>query len=80
MNDFERVLDCVDIQEVVKYYGVTLNNRGKAKCVFHHEKTASFSVSTKKQIFCCFGCGKKGKIAKNANGEFKVSITSNDTL
>ena len=23
---------------------------------------------------------KKGKIAKNANGEFKVSITSNDTL
>lgn len=26
------------------------------------------------------GCGKKGKIAKNANGEFKVSITSNDTL
>ena len=26
------------------------------------------------------GCGKKGKIVKNANGEFKVSITSNDTL
>ena len=26
------------------------------------------------------GGGKKGKIAKNANGEFKVSITSNDTL
>ena len=26
------------------------------------------------------GCGKKGKIAKNVNGEFKVSITSNDTL
>ena len=26
------------------------------------------------------GCGKKGKKAKNTNGEFKVSITSNDTL
>lgn len=73
MNDFERVLDCVDIQEVVKYYGVTLNNRGKAKCVFHHEKTASFSVSTKKQIFCCFGCGKKGNAIKFVQEMFRLT-------
>lgn len=26
------------------------------------------------------GCGKKGKVARNANGEFKVQVTSNDTL
>ena len=26
------------------------------------------------------GCGKKGRIARKANGEFKVSITTNDTL
>lgn len=29
-------------------------------CPFHHEKTASFSVSEKKQMFHCFGCGVSG--------------------
>ncbi|MDD3760097.1 MAG: DNA primase [Acidithiobacillus sp.] len=38
---------------------VTLKKKGKdywACCPFHHEKTASFSVSSDKQIYYCFGC------------------------
>lgn len=31
-------------------------------CPFHKEKTASFSVSQRKQIFKCFGCGKAGNV------------------
>ncbi|MWN31803.1 MULTISPECIES: DNA primase [unclassified Gilliamella] len=31
-------------------------------CPFHDEKTASFSLSEKKQIYYCFGCGASGSV------------------
>ncbi|KFA59863.1 DNA primase [Gilliamella apicola] len=31
-------------------------------CPFHDEKTASFSLSEKKQIYHCFGCGASGSV------------------
>lgn len=31
-------------------------------CPFHHEKTPSFSVSSDKQIYKCFGCGEAGNV------------------
>jgi len=31
-------------------------------CPFHNEKTPSFSVSTDKQFFYCFGCGESGGV------------------
>ena len=32
----------------------------KGRCPFHHEKTASFTVSPDKNIFYCFGCHQGG--------------------
>lgn len=53
-----------EISDVVSSY-VTLNKKGNnywGLCPFHNEKTPSFSVSTDKQIYHCFGCGKGGGV------------------
>src|SRR4030042_3193946 len=55
----------VIIQDVIKRYVPSLKKRGKnyiGLCPFHKEKTPSFSVSTDKQIFYCFGCHTGGNI------------------
>lgn len=53
-----------EISDVVSSY-VHLTRKGNnlwGLCPFHNEKTPSFSVSTDKQIFHCFGCGKGGGV------------------
>ncbi len=53
-----------DIVRVVQDY-VPLKKKGAnwmACCPFHKEKTPSFSVSTAKEIFYCFGCHKGGTV------------------
>ena len=58
----EKVRERADIEDVVNDY-VSLKKRGQnlwACCPFHNEKSPSFSVSTVKQIYKCFGCGKAG--------------------
>jgi len=53
-----------DILDVVSSY-VHLTKKGGnyfGLCPFHNEKTGSFSVSTDKQIYHCFGCHKGGGV------------------
>lgn len=76
----EEVISSNDIVDVVSQY-VTLKRSGRnflGLCPFHKEKTPSFSVSTDKQIFHCFGCGVGGNvihfISKIENINFKESI------
>lgn len=56
-----------DIVEIVGQH-VTLrpagNDRWKACCPFHDEKTPSFYVSRDKGFYKCFGCGKAGDVFK----------------
>lgn len=61
-NDIERVLHAVDIEKVISEY-VTLKKSGVnhiGVCPFHGDRTPSMSVSSQKQIFKCFSCGKAG--------------------
>ena len=60
----ERVREASDIVDIISGY-LPLKRKGRnywARCPFHQEKTASFSVSPDKQIFHCFGCHKGGNV------------------
>ncbi|NQT94379.1 MAG: DNA primase [Lentisphaerae bacterium] len=53
-----------DIADVIGSY-FNLKRAGstfKALCPFHREKTPSFNVNPKKQIYHCFGCGAGGDV------------------
>jgi DNA primase len=53
-----------DIVDVISTY-VQLNKKGNTYfglCPFHNEKTPSFSVSSDKQMYYCFGCGAGGNV------------------
>ncbi|MDH4156881.1 MAG: DNA primase [candidate division Zixibacteria bacterium] len=60
----EQIRLATDIVQLIGEF-LRLKKRGKnytALCPFHTEKTPSFSVSSDKQIFHCFGCGKGGNV------------------
>ncbi len=63
----EEVRSRNNIVDVISECGVALRqvgNNHKALCPFHEEKTPSFSVSSDKQIFYCFGCQTGGNVFK----------------
>ncbi|TWT09104.1 DNA primase [Planomicrobium sp. CPCC 101079] len=58
----EKIRSSTDIVDIVGEY-VQLTKRGRnwfGLCPFHGESTPSFSVTSDKQIFHCFGCGAGG--------------------
>ncbi len=60
----DELLSRSDIVSIVSRY-VNLSRRGSNNiglCPFHNEKTPSFSVSSDKQFFHCFGCGVGGDV------------------
>ena len=69
MKDMKQVVAQVklayDIVDYIQQSGVTLKQRGNkwiGLCVFHNEKTPSFSVDSHFQNYRCFGCGASGDI------------------
>ena len=59
-----RIIDNSDIVSIIGEY-VDLKKSGDSHvglCPFHNEKTPSFTVSEKKQLFHCFGCGAGGDV------------------
>jgi len=60
----EEVRSGNDIVDLIGGY-VSLRNRGGnffGLCPFHNEKSPSFSVSSDKQMYYCFGCGAGGNV------------------
>jgi len=72
----DEIIERNDIVDVISSY-IPLKKTGsnfKARCPFHDEKTASFVVSPKKQIFKCFGCGKGGNVITYVQDFEKISF------
>jgi DNA primase len=76
----EEINNSNEIVDLVSEY-VRLKKSGRnymGLCPFHAEKTPSFSVSSEKQIFHCFGCGVGGNaihfISKIENLEFIEAV------
>lgn len=64
MSIFTFIKSRVSIVDIVHEY-TTLKKAGnylKSRCPFHHEKTASFTVSPHKEIYYCFGCHAGGDV------------------
>ncbi|MGN0929093.1 MAG: DNA primase [Alphaproteobacteria bacterium] len=60
----ENLRDRISIVDTISKY-IPLTRKGKEHwgcCPFHHEKTASFSVSDEKNFYHCFGCGAHGDV------------------
>ncbi|MEK7748858.1 MAG: CHC2 zinc finger domain-containing protein, partial [Bacteroidota bacterium] len=63
-DKIDEVRSASDIVDVISSH-VRLKKRGKnflGLCPFHQEKTPSFTVSSEKQMYHCFGCHKGGNV------------------
>jgi DNA primase len=73
----EEVRAAADIVEVVQDY-VKLKRSGSGfvgLCPYHDEKTPSFNVTPRLEIFKCFGCGESGDVFKFVMDQEGVGFT-----
>jgi len=75
-DKIEEVRAASDIVDVVSDF-VRLKKQGSGfvgLCPFHNEKTASFNVNPRMQIFKCFGCGVGGDVFQFLMGVERLSF------
>ncbi len=64
-EEIEKVKQSHDLKAVVEAYGVALKKKGAnyvGLCPFHKEKTPSFTVNPKTNLYHCFGCDAGGDV------------------
>jgi len=64
-EEIESIKQAHDLKAVIESYGVTLKKKGSnyvGLCPFHKEKTPSFTVNPKTNLYHCFGCDAGGDV------------------
>jgi len=73
----ERLKSANDLAAVVAEHGIEVRKKGRvlvARCPFHEERTASFTITPAKGLFHCFGCGVAGDVIGFLTKHDKVSF------
>jgi DNA primase catalytic core len=80
-EELETIKKAHDLRAVIESYGVTLKKKGSnyvGLCPFHKEKTPSFTVNPKTNLYHCFGCNAGGDvigfICKMDNISFRAAV------
>ena len=61
----DRLKTANPLEVILADRGIELRKKGRvlvARCPFHEEKTASFTVTPTKGLYHCFGCGARGDV------------------
>ncbi len=64
-DGIERIKAANELVSLLAERGIETKRRGRvavARCPFHEEKTASFTVTPSKGLYHCFGCGAAGDV------------------
>jgi len=64
-DEIEAIKQAHDLRAVVEAYGIKLKKKGAnyvGLCPFHKEKTPSFTVNPKANLYHCFGCDAGGDV------------------
>jgi len=73
----ERIKSANELQAVVAERGIEVKKKGRvvvARCPFHEERTASFTITPSKGLYHCFGCGAAGDVIGFVTKHDKVSF------
>src|SRR5215813_2704659 len=73
----ERIKAASELSAVVAERGIEIRKKGRvvvARCPFHEEKTASFTITPGKGLYHCFGCGAAGDVIGFVTKHDKVSF------
>jgi len=73
----ERIKSANELSAVIAEHGIEVKKKGRvlvARCPFHEEKTASFTITPAKGLYHCFGCGAAGDVIGFLTKHDKVSF------
>jgi len=76
-DGIERIKSANELSAVVAERGIEVRKKGRvvvARCPFHEEKTASFTITPSRGLYHCFGCGAAGDVIGFVTKHDKVSF------